>query len=368
MIATWDTTAQTMTYDQFLAKNPLFFNSVTGYAWDNNKASWERTSLSTILTDALEQWYGNRHIADDDNFARFFARKLNMCSLRYARLERLELSEFDPLVSDYVERLNKHTGGTTQHDATTGSGTGHTDDIGTSDSTRTPEITTADNTVTHKGITDTTISTHDPDGYHVKGNTTFTAGTGSTTDVTTTPGVTTKDTTESKAVGKTGPMSASYAEAVAGQVPALDWHALSNQAQDIASKTTTHTGNDMSHTYVSNKGDDVTTTDTYYTGSDKTTDTTQHTGEDVVNNTVATTGKETTTGKTTGTSNSTTSRSESHDGTTSDTYTDKDISSGRGGLTPQAALASAAAYIKDSATFVWLKQELDDCFLSVHDV
>lgn len=44
------------------------------------------------------------------------------------------------------------------------------------------------------------------------------------------------------------------------------------------------------------------------------------------------------------------------------------ISTGRDGLTPQEALQKAMDYVKISCAFTWLKDELDECFISVYDI
>lgn len=262
------------TFDEILVENPNLYDNIAGYTWDNELGKWVNTGVSDITKTLIEDWFGLRKICDDDRFERFFRRKMNVTALRYAQLSRIELSAFDPLVEDYVEKeilsrneressgiSNKQTSGTTS--GTTGSETTRTPNLtevidrdttgtrtntnsgndtqqhqgthaetdgGTDTQVHDRTKTSADggsDTRQHTGDRDTEYSgsdtlLHDGERENVQTGTETTTKTGS-------------NTSESVQAQKNAPMSIEYAGATAGTIPNLNWGSMTSQAQ---SKTT----------------------------------------------------------------------------------------------------------------------------------
>lgn len=339
------------TFDKILEEKPNLYNGIAGYTWSNDENRWVNTGVSNITKALIEEWFGLRNVCDDDNFERFFKRKMNITALRYAQLSRIELSAFDPLVAEYVERevlaenskttagsVDKTTSGTTS--GTTGSET-----------TRTPNLTEVidrDTTGSHSttdGGTDT--REHTGERSSEQGGTDTTSKTGSKTS-------------EGVKVQKNAPMSIDYAGATAGQIPSLNWGSMTAQAQE--KNTGSETGSESVQHGLTEEGTDSSTDTTRYGKTE------QGTTSGTDDQTRTQTGNEKTV--VSGTSSGTTSKTEGVEssGTESGSGQTHEIETGRHGLTPQEAFSTAVSYLKTSSAFEWLARELDECFLSVYDI
>lgn len=266
-----------------------------------------------VTQDAILEWFFYRKITDNDKFRKFFRRALNVYENQYYNLLRIETTDIDPLVSNYLERqiLRRGTGTTTDSNNLTVSGTS-------------------------SGRTTTT-------GRGTGNSTTTTGGTASTTgtqDVTTTDTGTTSGTTSNNTKHKHGetPQAASN---VNGAM-ALDWSYLSNQDEEESNGTSSGTSSGSSRT------------------AGTTTDATTTTG--------------TATTATTDTSNGETTSSGSNGRTESgtNTRTDNTADDTRERLTgrqeaPQDLLSRARDYITRTNAFLWLAERLEFCFLQIFE-
>lgn len=339
------------TFDKILEEKPNLYNGIAGYTWSTDENRWVNTGVSNITKALIEEWFGLRNVCDDTHFERFFKRKMNITALRYAQLSRIELSAFDPLVAEYVEREilaenSKTTAGTVDKtvSGTTSGTTG-------SQTTRTPNLTE----VIDRDTTGTRSNTEGGSDEVERDSSHQSAQGGS--DTTQTEGDANDKHVE---VGKAAPQSISYQGAQAGSIPNLDWSYITSQGQ---AENTTHSENETTTTYGSTT-----------TGSDSGTETTtygktEHGTESGTDDQTRTqTGTETTV--VSGTSSGTTSQTEGVEstGTESGSGQTHEIETGRHGLTPQEAFRTAVSYLKTSSAFEWLARELDECFLSVYDI
>lgn len=94
----------TKTFHEFMTEHPAFYDSAIGFSFNNASNQWEQGSVDSVLKDLLFGHFYDRYICDDDKFERLFRNRLNNTALRWAQMRRLELTAFDPLVANYVER------------------------------------------------------------------------------------------------------------------------------------------------------------------------------------------------------------------------------------------------------------------------
>lgn len=339
------------TFDEILVEKPNLYTGVAGYTWSTAENKWVNTGVSNITKALIEEWFGLRNVCDDDNFERFFKRKMNITALRYAQLSRIELSVFDPLVADYVERETLASNSKTSAGTIDKTESGTTSGTKGSTTTRTPNLTEVidrDTTGTHsKTDGGSDVREHEGERASEQGGTDTTSKTGS-------------NTAEGVSVQKNAPMSIDYAGATAGQIPSLNWGSMTAQAQNK------NTGSDTSSESVQHGLTEE--------GSDSSTDTTRY-GKTEQGSTSGTddqtrtqTGTETTTYS--GTTSGTTSKTEGVESSGTETGSGEthEIQTGRNGLTPQEAFSSAVAYLKTSSAFEWLKKELEECFMAIYDI
>ena len=378
--------------------------SVTQYGVTNAELLYNNTQYIDAATKAaLYQWFASRVInteeqedfatdfdemgipsqyfsnVDFGKFIRFFNTELLNDEYRYKELLRIELTQFDPMVADYLEAWTKDT-----H-----SGESATAEMGHDTPSMVMDtVTRTDNTKKEVSGGDTKTLEH---------------GEKATTDITVTPGVTDtntrsfnnyqhtvedetlqdtvdtqsydnyKETTEGNqsSMAKNLPNSIMYSGATAGQLPALDWSTGSGQNQAKSDGTLEKEGS------IENRHSHDTRSTATDTGS--IVDTTSHTGSNETSGTLyeksgtdTTRGTNSSTEENTGTVTTQTTKSsvsghydKSHDVTDSSTDEHKEIRTGRSGVLPQEAMPKAINYIKNSRAFDWLKGELDSCFLQI---
>ena len=339
------------TFDEVLVDDPNLYDGIAGYTWSADEDRWVNTGVSDVTKTLIEEWFGLRKVCDDDNFKRFFKRKMDIAALRYAQLSRIELSAFDPTVAYYMESEtlaeNSKTSAGKVDKNVSGTKSGTTE----SNTVRTPDLTEVidrDTTGTHsKTDGGSDIREHDGSRNSAQGG----------TDVTTRNG--SKENDDVK-VQKNAPMSIEYAAATAGQIPNLNWGSMTGQGQGKNTESNNETEN-VQHGLTEN-------------GSDESTDTTRYgktengTESGTDDQTRKQTGNETTVVK--GSSSGTTSSTEGTEssGTESGSGKTHEIKTGRFSMTPQEAFSTAVAYLKTSSAFEWLKGELEECFLSVYDI
>lgn len=348
-----------MTFTEAMAQTPTMYD---GLPIDEGTQS------------ALLDWYGFREVCDDDKFVTFYRRKLSIVADQYNGLLRVQKTQFDPMVSNYVERLIEHAANstrTTSGDTTVTRGTGST-----VTSTRTPDLTTTDKRTA--GGTDTTSREDGGSDTRTASQSIDekTATASDTTDTTTRNNSSTENgssTDKTAEAQKNNPQSISYAGATAGSLPGLDWSYMSGQRQNESEGTTQRqiTGNDTTETTHSGAARD---NYTERTGTNSNTDTTTYgkTGTDTT-----TYGRtDDTTTKTTGTDKTETTTTQNGSDKTATTGTDatetggtdKVRETGRGGILPQEALEKARDYIMGTNAFLWLIGQLDPCFFGLYDI
>ena len=92
------------TLSEFLNDNPNFYDEADGYTYSAATGGYTNTGISEAEKELIENEFGDRYLFDDTKFARRFINQINYTALRYANLSRIELTAFDPLVADYLER------------------------------------------------------------------------------------------------------------------------------------------------------------------------------------------------------------------------------------------------------------------------
>lgn len=334
----------TQTFQEYSRNNPNLYDGISGYSWSEAEGRWVETPVSESTKETIMDWFGYRTVCNDDKFGTFFSRKMNLCALRYAQLLRIEMSVFDPLVSDYMEResLENISKAIVGNDKSTKSGTDSVN--GTNTNTRTPDITTTENG----------SNTHSGEDSRNSNNTTDTDDSRTSTDTTKHTG-----TNESiaKQMNKNAPQSISYPTAMMdGNLPILNWQYATTQGQadnkgsESSNDTVDHTESGRSATAFdgsengTNSSKDNSTMNRHETGTES--------NVNVEDRSV--------------TRNET---SENNNNVNEDTDANRrEIHSGRSGITPQDALKQAAQYLKRSSAFEWLRDELEVCFLSVYDI
>ena len=331
------------TFDEILVEKPNLYSGIISYTWSTDQNKWVQTSVPETTKALIEEWFGLRNVCDDDHFERFFRRKMNGTALRFAQLKRIELSAFDPLVANYIEReeISSSTGSHSITSEESGSKTATSE--GTSTNSKSGEETTENTNVSDPQVVEFTTSTRTPDLTE----TNTTSGTSSETH---------SEDAKDVQVNKSAPMSIEYAGATAGNIPNLNWGTLSAQQQAEHEGGSTQSG-------TTSGSESRTSTGTEDNESKK-----WSTGVDTVTDNGGREWSETDSGTNSNESSESTEGSRSESGTNSDNRTVHTIDSGRSGLTPQEAFSSAVAYLKTSSAFAWLRGELEECFMSVYDI
>lgn len=366
--------SSTKTLRTFLEQNPNFYDNVDGYTWEEG-AGWVNTGITEYEKSIIFDNYQDRYIVNDNKFARLFRERLNSTALRFAQMNRIEESAFDPLVSNYSERQlteegnrnivnnsNKEVNGTlgiTREKSNNSEGSVN--------KTLTPNIKeTESGTKVLKGNDNRSLTDRDELDK---------------TDVTDRD-VTTNNTENNehqlsahdKAVqmDKIAPQSISYEGAsapAAGNLPSLDWRYATSQNQ----KDTDHSENSNDQN-VSNgtESEDINLTQ-HSEGNKTQTEESIKEDSETNNNERNKTGSETSvesksssvseTGKT----DTVNSQIEKADGAISESTGGKhrEIITGRSNITPQEAFSSAISYLKRLSTHDWLVDQLATLFMPV---
>lgn len=310
-----------MTFEEFLNLHADFY---------------EDTGVDKATQGLIHDFFCYRNIVDNDRFEIYFRRAIANALERYKNLLRLESIEFDPMVSNYVERYvitdSTQTGNRSKTGNATSTRTGNDTHEG-SESSKPSSTTTT--TVTGKTTTEGTTEQSQ----------TSSSESGSQVDH---DG---KSTTKNKSRSLDGvlPDSSTYAD---GMPEALKWQFTSNQHEE---------GSDNDGTEISK---DVTaaTAKTTGTGSGTTNGTTDRSETTEV----------TQNGTDTHTSSMTINRKDNDTTDTEETETDstdrkdkvKERSTGRSEA-PQDMIDRARDLFRKSSAFDFLKSKLEPCFLGV---
>lgn len=334
------TPTSTMTLSEFLEKDPHLYDGAKGYNFNPETQRWEETAISQSTKDLLFEEFCDRYVNNDAKFKRLYIKKINGLALRYANLRRNELTVFDPLVADYMERQEISQASTTHLNEKEDSSTKTTESDDTSQGSKSGGENNESTNVSDPQVIQFKEETRTPD----------------LTDQTITSGEADESASEhsdDRVVNKQAPMSAEYAGATAGEIPKLNWRSLTAQQQsDHDGSNSKHSENDETQTHTQG-------------GTEKHESKEWSTGVDTVTDEAEKTWNEEDTGSDHREGSETAQGTQSESGSSSENKDARVIQTGRGGLTPQEALSRANEFIKGSSAAAWLKKELQVCFRCV---
>lgn len=110
------------------------------------------TQIDEATQTALVNWFQFRKVSDNDKFVAYFQRLLKANEEQYLNYMRIQTVQFDPLVTQYMERLLNRDGVNSEKDKDTTVNTGN-DTVNTSGTAKTNN---SDNSVTDSSGTDRT--------------------------------------------------------------------------------------------------------------------------------------------------------------------------------------------------------------------
>lgn len=111
------------------------------------------TQIDEATQTAIVNWFQFRKVADNDKFVAYFQRLLKANEEQYINYMRIQTVQFDPLVTQYMERLLNRDGSSSEKDKDTTVNTGN-DTVNTSGTAKTNN---SDNSVTDsRGVDSTT--------------------------------------------------------------------------------------------------------------------------------------------------------------------------------------------------------------------
>lgn len=111
------------------------------------------TQIDEATQTAIVNWFQFRKVSDNDKFVAYFQRLLKANEEQYINYMRIQTVQFDPLVTQYMERLLNRDGSSSETDKDTTVNTGN-DTVNTSGTAKTNN---SDNSVTDsRGVDSTT--------------------------------------------------------------------------------------------------------------------------------------------------------------------------------------------------------------------
>lgn len=334
------TPTSTMTLSEFLEKDPHLYDGAKGYNFNTETNRWEETAISESTKELLFEEFCDRYVNNDAKFKRLYIKKINSLAYRYALLRRNDLTAFDPLVADYMERQEIVSASATHLNAREDNGTKTSESDGTNNGSKSGSENNNKTNVSDPEVIQFKEETRTPD----------------LTEQTTTNAENSESVTEhadDRGVDKQAPMSIEYAGATAGHIPDLAWSSLTAQRQSDHNGSNSKTGeSDETQTHTQG-GTEKHESKEWSTGVDTVTDEAKREWSEQDNVADHREGSETSHG------------TQSENGSSSENKDAKVIQTGRGGLTPQEALARANEYIKGASAAAWLKKELQVCFRNV---
>lgn len=111
------------------------------------------TLIDEATQTAIVNWFQFRKVSDNDKFVAYFQRLLKANEEQYINYMRIQTVQFDPLVTQYIERLLNRDGSSSEKDKDTTVNTGN-DTVNTSGTAKTNN---SDNSVTDsRGVDSTT--------------------------------------------------------------------------------------------------------------------------------------------------------------------------------------------------------------------
>lgn len=272
---------------------------------------FEGTTIDEATQQALYNWFKFRKVCDNEKFQLFFNRLVTAHSEQYYSLVRVQSIKFDPLVTQYMERLIDRSATNSENEKRTSSRSGN-----------------ANNTDRTTG-----------------GDTTATEGSASTTNtdnVNTTQKGTQKGSQNGSSNDKS--MSAQLPQsstgAGAGLPDALNWN-YATQQDESKNTNEQNTNNETTGNSTSN-------------GTSKGTATNEQTTKVTHNTTV------------TGSNNHNENEMSNGERNGSNSEVVKERSTGRSGETPE-LLSKAITYISKTNAFFWLVDKLEAVFMTVYE-
>lgn len=368
------------------------------------------TQIPEETLQAILEWYQYRRVSDNDRFPVFFHRQLAMLERQYLLLLRNDMTSWDPMVADYMERqilsdeagTSSTTNNGTQSTTRTGdikhttSGQDVVDSEGTSGNTRTLKTSSNTEGGSEQSGTDTVTmdSTRKDDLTHTR-NTTDTR-TDATQSTSMGEGME-NEISDNKHLEGVTPDSKTYGtgssiglKAPAEEWPAvlheigapekLDWKYTGGQSEDVHSgdrvsrdsSTTTNTGTVTTTGTGDTKDEGTVKTEgkqsTDYGRNQTDHSETKHTG--TIGDEGKSTGKTTTQyGRILTDTHETTDSTKTEGTQTGDTtrkLTQRERYSGRHAAPPE-LLQKAQAYVTGSNSLKWLIDRLETCFFQVYE-
>lgn len=328
---------------------------------DTKAAMFEGTSYPEWFQRYVYLFFYDRRIGTEDvsQFIRWFNRNLLLDEWQFLQYLRIQTTEFDPMVTNYVEHwIRSYNKGfrTTDNesilDGSTISETESEQDVTQRTTGQTESTFNTNRTQTDSSNTSTEQTAR-----------TETASEGKSEQVVESDAETKNhQDTNTRSLQADLPQTAAYGEA--GLPPNLNWSYASSQSETEGTSDTeeTSTGTTTTSGTNSEQSDSTTTT----TGTSDTDTTGKTTGTDTTNGetTQNVTGKNTGTGKTTVTNKGGNTGSSKENSETEQDV--KDWTTGRGGA-PQDLLNSARNYILKTNASRWLLDKLQTCFMEVYD-
>lgn len=280
-------------------------------AGENIATLFDGTTIDEATQQAVYNWFKFRKVCDNDKFQLFFNRLVNAHSEQYYSLVRVQSIKFDPLVTQYMERLIDRSATNSEKEKQSSSRSGNAN---SSDKTTGGDTTATSGSATNTN-TDNVTATQ-------KGNQKGTQN-GSSND---------------KSMSAQLPQSSTGAGA--GLPDALNWNYATQQdeSKNTNNQNTTNetTGNSTSSATAKGTATNEQTTN-------------------VTHNTTVTG---------TNTHNENETRNGERNGSNSEVV--KERSTGRSGETPE-LLSKAIAYISKTNAFFWLVDKLESVFMTVYE-
>lgn len=323
-------------FAQYNTEHPELYDGLT-YLIKTGNNEYSTATVPQSLKATIFDQFQFRYLCDkDEKFNVFFRRVLKRDLTQWAELVEIENPQF---VKDF---LTDHDN--SSEDTNTNNGTRESRTTGTETGKTTNSTTTGQNTTSKDGGEDT-ISGSDTTETTTQEHT----GTTDSTHSVSTP--LSGDIVKNKYIEKLNPMSASYANAAAGEIPALDQQYATSQTQSEEA----HTKNGLTDT-----------TETTVTHES----TTNGTAETIVNTRNTNRYGKTNETKTTGTGSGTNETKKDNTVTQNDTEngTSKNIhkDSGRNKEIGE-VLMKNMYFIQRSSAWAQLAKRLEPCFLGIYE-
>lgn len=323
-------------FAQYNTEHPELYDGIT-YLIKTGDNEYSNATVPQSLKATIFDQFQFRYLCDkDEKFTVFFRRVLTRDLTQWAELVEIENPQF---VKDF---LTDHDN--ISEDTNTNSGTRESTTSGTETGKTTSSTTTGQNTTSTDGGEDTTTGEDTT-------NTTTSEHTGATDSTHSVITPLSGDIVKNKHIEKLNPMSASYANAAAGEIPALDQQYATSQTQTEEA----HTKNGLTDTTETTVTHESTTN-----GTANTKGSTKSTNKYGKTNTTETTGTGSGTNETK--KDNTLTQNDTENGTSKNAHKD----SGRNKEIGEVLLKNMY-FIQRSSAWAQLAKRLEPCFLGIYE-